>query len=361
MSGDPFGTAALRARVLDAWTASPARFREDANAEEDLALGGYRDRVVVELAQNAADAAARAGVPGRLLLRLADGVLTASNTGAALDAAGVETLSTLRASAKRGTGTPGTVGRFGVGFAAVLAVSDEPRVVSTSGAARWSLAEARATVAGVPALADELTRRGGQVPALRLPWAADGEPETGFDTTVVLPLRDEPARALAARLLEEVDDALLLALPALAEVVVEVDGRRRSLGDAARWHVVRRSGALDPALLAGRPTEERDRPFWSLTWALPVAGQPVPATLHAPTPTDEPLDLPALLIGSFPLDPSRRHVAPGALTDFLVGQAARAYAELVAASDDPLALVPGVVPAGALDAALRTAIVAALA
>jgi len=30
---DPFGTAELRRRVLDAWAASPARFREDANAE----------------------------------------------------------------------------------------------------------------------------------------------------------------------------------------------------------------------------------------------------------------------------------------------------------------------------------------
>ena len=65
---DPFGTAELRRLVLDAWAASPARFREDANAEEDYALGGYRDRVVVELAQNAADAAARAGVAGRLRL-----------------------------------------------------------------------------------------------------------------------------------------------------------------------------------------------------------------------------------------------------------------------------------------------------
>ena len=36
---DPFATAALRGRVLDAWAASPARFREDANAEEDYALG----------------------------------------------------------------------------------------------------------------------------------------------------------------------------------------------------------------------------------------------------------------------------------------------------------------------------------
>ncbi|WP_042389611.1 hypothetical protein, partial [Streptacidiphilus melanogenes] len=56
---DPFGTAALRRRVLDAWAAAPARFREDANAEEELALGGYRDRLVVELAQNAAHAGPR--------------------------------------------------------------------------------------------------------------------------------------------------------------------------------------------------------------------------------------------------------------------------------------------------------------
>ena len=98
---DPFGTTSVRERVLAAWTASPARFREDANAEEDHALGGYRDRLVVELAQNAADAAARAGVTGALLLTLRDDVLTASNTGGPLDPAGVEALSTLRASAKR--------------------------------------------------------------------------------------------------------------------------------------------------------------------------------------------------------------------------------------------------------------------
>ena len=58
---DPFGTAALRAAVLDAWAASPTRFREDANAEEDLRLGGYADTWFVELAQNAADAAGTGG------------------------------------------------------------------------------------------------------------------------------------------------------------------------------------------------------------------------------------------------------------------------------------------------------------
>ncbi len=132
------------------------------------------------------------------------------------------------------------------------------------------------------------------------------------------------------------------------------------VADASRWQVVRRSGALDPVLLADRPVEERDRPWWSLAWALPLAGQPVPGVLHAPTPTDEPLELPALLLGSFPLDPTRRHVAPGPLTDSLVQHAAEAYVELASATADPLALLPAPVPVGRLDGALREALVAAL-
>src|SRR3954464_6747123 len=106
---DLFDTAAIRRRVLAAWRDSPARFREDANAEEDLVRGGYRDRLIVELAQNAADAALRAGAPGRLRLGLngnGDGTgtreaLRAANTGAPLDAGGIQGLATLRASAKR--------------------------------------------------------------------------------------------------------------------------------------------------------------------------------------------------------------------------------------------------------------------
>jgi hypothetical protein len=170
---DAFDTAGLRERVLAAWSASPARFREDANAEEDYALGGYRDRVVTELAQNAADAAARAGVPGRLRLALRDGVLTAANTGAPLDAGGVLGVSTLRASGKR---EGASAGRFGVGFAAVAAVTDEPRIVSRSGAASWSRARSLDLARGVPSLAGELAARGGNVPVLRLPFPADVPP-----------------------------------------------------------------------------------------------------------------------------------------------------------------------------------------
>ncbi|MFJ3672066.1 sacsin N-terminal ATP-binding-like domain-containing protein [Streptomyces sp. NPDC090106] len=379
---DPFGTARLRRGVLDAWATSPARFREDANAEEDLVLGGYRDRLVVELAQNAADAAARAGVPGRLRLTLRDSVLVAANTGAPLDAAGVESLSTLRASAKRDNSV--SIGRFGVGFAAVLAVTDEPAVVGRHGGVRWSLAEARdlalETAAGSPGLGDEIRRRDGHVPLLRLPFAAEGTAPDTYDTAVILPLRDTAAVDLAERLLKAVDDALLLALPGLEEVVVETDGerivRRRAEGPftvvedsregTTRWRTVSAHGPLTPELLADRPVEERLRPHWSLTWAVPVDADGAPAAprtspvVHAPTPSDEPLGVPALLIASFPLDPTRRHAAPGPLTDFLTGRAADAYAELLAAwrpvGPGIIGLVPGPLGKGELDGALRAAV-----
>lgn len=403
-TADPFGTASLRQEVLTAWHTTPTRFREDANAEEDLALGGHRDRLVVELAQNAADAASRTTAPGRLRLTLLDdgtphGVLTAANTGAPLDATGAVSLSTLRASAKRDDDARGAVGRFGVGFAAVLAVTDEPAVLSRSGGVRWSLTEARALAAEAAAqstadgtgegtaprtggLDDELRRREGHVPLLRLPFPAGGPVPDPYDTVVVMPLRDAAARDLAQRLLTGIDEALLLTLPGLAEVTVELpDGSVRTLNrrtdppytviedsrdGTTRWRTVARAGALTADLLAGRPTEERLRPHWSVTWAVPVddAGAPRPPrtapVLHAPTPSDEPLGVPALLIASFPLDPTRRHAAPGPLTDYLVTRAADAYAELLAdwrpVGPGIVDLVPGPLGRAELDGALRAAV-----
>ncbi|MBV9162716.1 MAG: hypothetical protein JO309_10865 [Pseudonocardiales bacterium] len=371
-TADPFGTAALRKGVLAAWQGSPTRFREDANAESELALLGYADRLLVELAQNAADAAQRAGAPGQLRITEERGELRAANTGVPLDSGGVAALAALRASAKR---AGDSVGRFGVGFAAVLGVTDAPRVVSRTGGVEFSAQRTAHAVAGDPALRAELARRGGRPPVLRLVWPVDGNPPPGFDTEVRLPLRAgvDPEALLAAFADEAAD--LLLALPWLHRIdigdrVLRCEGEDpvlvRDGPELRRWRVVRRAGLLPAAALAGLGPEARGE--WSLCWALPVGsdGAPLPLSgevLHAPTPTAERLTLPARLIGTVPVDSSRRHVHPGPAVGLLLDAAARAYPELAAAlvPDQRTALVPTPgFPASEVDAALRAGVLEAL-
>ncbi|GAB2735008.1 molecular chaperone Hsp90 [Salinifilum aidingensis] len=352
---DPFDTAGLRRAVLEAWESSPTRFREDANAEEDLRLGGYRERLFVELAQNAADAAAAAERPGALRVEFEQGLLRVANTGVPLTADGVAALASLRASAKR-TGTE--IGRFGVGFAAVLSVSDEPAVVSTTGGVAFSAERTRAEAARLPGPDEELQRRQGAVPVLRLAWPADERPPEGFATEVRLPLRsDVDVEELRAALVEQVAD-LLLALPALREVRCgERVWHREDVGadgvvvhgpeGADRWLVHRESGAHSESAVSELGAEARHSARWRVCWAVPVddGGAVLPLStdvLHAPTPTEERLSLPARLLASVPLEADRRRVVSSTAANAVLAHAAECYPELLRklAPEQRPALVP---------------------
>ena len=329
-------------------------------------MGGYRDRLVVELAQNASDA----GGPS-LAVTFDGSVLSAANTGAPLDAAGVAALASLRASSKR---SGGTVGRFGVGFAAVAAVADEVVIASTSGSVRFSRARTLEAVRGIASLAEELATRDGRVPLLRLPFDADERPREGFDTEVRITVRADVTPGVQA-MLADVDPTLLLVLPGLErisidgrELIREVDGPDVLL-DGVRWRLARAEGRLDPALLADRPVEERGQDVWRVTVAVPVAQglpAPLPAAVsqvfRAPTVTDDPLSLPAVIAASLPLGPDRRRVQPGPLADAVLGHAADVLAELVAGlPEDParLTLAPPPLGAGEIDARLGAAVLKA--
>lgn len=377
MSSDPFGTAALRSAVLDAWSAAPHRFREDANAEESLTVGGYRDRVLVELIANAVDAAAAAGEPARVLVEFDGDELRVANNGAPLTAAGVIGLASLRASAKQGGDE---VGHFGVGFTAVLAVSDAPVVLSRTGGVRFDRARTAAAVAALhsPELDALVRARSGSVPVLRLPWPDTELPPADWTTQVRLPVRPE-ARAQVWQLLDSLGPALFWALPGLVEVTVAAadtvtwrreegpDGlvRIRAGDRVETYRLAGAEGRLPPELLRGRPVEERRRSHWRVGWAHRLEGDPPDrVAIGAPTPTDDEIAFPATLIGTFPVDDTRRRIADGALTDFLVEQAVRAYLTLVLATEpqDRLDLLPGNgFPLGSLDGALRTGVIRELA
>ncbi|MCX8101862.1 MAG: hypothetical protein N3D77_11570 [Geminicoccaceae bacterium] len=70
----------LNHRTLEAWRVNPDLVQKDAREEESLLASGYHDRQILELVQNAADAAlGRASA--RIELRLGERYLYAANTG----------------------------------------------------------------------------------------------------------------------------------------------------------------------------------------------------------------------------------------------------------------------------------------
>ncbi|MCE4099317.1 hypothetical protein LXL01_00445, partial [Klebsiella pneumoniae] len=132
---------------------------------------------------------------------------------------------------------------FGVGFAAVRSVADRVRVGAGDHAVELSLDRTRAAlddvVADRPDLAAEVAGRGDRLPVLRLPFPARVEVPAGYDTVVEVELRDDAALDAVRAELADVGDPLLLALPALTEVVVAGDGvaERRVADVDERWTV----------------------------------------------------------------------------------------------------------------------------
>ncbi|WP_299574997.1 hypothetical protein [uncultured Williamsia sp.] len=345
MTPDPFDTASLRAAVLAAWTASPTRLAEDAAAEDDLARIGYRDRVVTELAANAADAAGIAGSPGRLDVSSAgDGTVSLANTGAPLTADGVRSLAALRVSAKVGDDI---VGRFGVGFSAVVAVADEVAIRSRHGGVVFSRART------ADALADagiDVPRAG--APLLRLPWPDMTPPAQGFDTEVVLTPRGDAATIVAVA----ADQAPMLLVELVALESITVQGRtiRREVETVAdpAHDVLTVGDASWVQIASGRSR-----------WLMPgTSDAPRPLErerLRAPTVTDVEVTLPALCVADVALTPDRRSLDPAAE----IGTVARGYHLLALALDAAvrLAVVPSpTIPAGPVDAQLRAAVTADL-
>ncbi|WP_439031953.1 sacsin N-terminal ATP-binding-like domain-containing protein [Gordonia terrae] len=354
MSDDPFGTAALRSSTLDAWVSSPTRLAEDAAAESDLVTVGYRDRLLTELAANAADAAAAAGVDGELAVWIDGSELHVANTGAPLTREGVRSLAALRVSAKsagggatgHGDAGRGQIGRFGVGFTATATVADRVEVRSRTGSVVF---DRDATLDAVRAAGISPDDTGGvpEVPVLRLVWASESVPADGFDTEVVLHLRESPGPLVEAMLAQAPD--LVVELDALQRITVtgvEVSVARvpgPELDDAAaRSALVTVSVSGDAA---GKETLPASRRWLEVArggtrWLVDADEGQAPGcdVLRAPTPTDIELSLPCRCITDLPLTPDRRHLHPKAE----IADAAAGYVDLVRLVDPArrLRLVP---------------------
>ncbi len=157
-------------RTLDAYHKQPDLVEEHANLEHDTARGGYAHRQLFELIQNSADALADS-IGGRISLKLTDTHLYCADDGQAMSQDGVRALMFSHLSPKRGTAE---IGRFGMGFKAVLGVTDSPEFFSHSGSFRFNRTEASNLIR----LSVPDTER---CPVLRLPYPMDPWPEMERD------------------------------------------------------------------------------------------------------------------------------------------------------------------------------------
>ena len=316
------------ARLITTYRADPRRREEDANTERSIAEGAYAKRQIFELLQNAADAS-RAG-RGRCKVLLTDSTLYVANTGNPLSVHGVETLMAAHLSAKRDD----QIGRFGLGFKSVLAVSDRPTILSSSGSLsfdrKWSRDELEREFPGRPHYPVTRLARPVDPDTLRRSDRVLDELMTRATTVVVLPLRGHRAlladsmRLFPAEFLlfsqhvERLDvedrqsgSARRITLGRGADGLLELDdaGRRSTWVVQSVVHTPSKQALLDGGYQAARESVE-------ISWAAPLQGAPRGVgTFWAYFPTAELTTLSGIVNGAWKLADDRESLLPGPFND----------------------------------------------
>lgn len=255
------------ARAIDSYRIHPDLVSEHANHEESIRTGGYAGRTLLELVQNAADALGGGGSSteaetGRveIVLDTTGRSLYCANTGRPFSETGLRAITMAHLSGKRGD----EIGRFGLGFKSVLAVSQTPQVLSRSVAFGFNSAEARAALS-------EAARGAKRHPVLRTATPLDAPSEIDSDpvltelatwaTTIVkLPGAENLDRLRNE--LEQFSSEFLLFVPEVREIRLRVVGAEafetshvsRDLGNG-RLRIERPGGDNDEWLVLDRMHE----------------------------------------------------------------------------------------------------------
>lgn len=168
-------------RAITSYRANPNLLSEHANHEESIRVGGYANRTLLELVQNAADAMSGTSDDGsgdsagrvEIVLDMENETLYCANAGRPFSRKGITAISHAYLSSKRGD----EIGRFGLGFKSVLAVTSAPQVFSRSVTFEFNSHEAQTALASVGA-------DGKRFPILRTATLAD--PNAAFEVDPIL-------------------------------------------------------------------------------------------------------------------------------------------------------------------------------
>lgn len=280
------------ARTVESYQVHPDLISEHANHEESIRTGGYASRTLLELVQNAADALTGAessllGRSGRveIVLDTENRALYCANAGRPFSKSGLTAVTMAYLSAKRGD----EIGRFGLGFKSVLAVTNSPQVFSRSISFEFNSPLAREALQRVA--------RAPRYPILRTATPLDARAAIPLDpilaelagwATTIVKLPDIGNVGWLRAEIEDFSSEFLLFVESVREIRLRVVGDQpsetthvsRDLGDG-RLRIERPDGGADEWLVSSamhRPSAEArkevgeavSRPEVKVTVALPA-------------------------------------------------------------------------------------------
>lgn len=311
------------ARCLATYREDPLRVEQDAAIETSTAQGGYGRKQLYELIQNGADALL--GTTGRIHVVLTRDCLYVANEGRAMTAAGVTSLMASHISRKRGD----EIGRFGLGFKSVVAISRRPQVISRSGSFGFDEEQARERIKGVvpdspsypmlrtaePLDSGRLAREDSTLEDL-MSWASTiiRVPLVAGHDHLRADVKDFPAEFLlfspqvSQLTLEDRDEDI-------TRVVALTPGKNGALdldddGTRSTWRVATRRHRPSTAALEDAG-DLAHRESISVSWAVPLTGRTSLGAFWAFFPTEDQTTLSGIVNAPWKMGDDRRNLLPG--------------------------------------------------
>lgn len=315
---------------------------QNAGSAEERVRSDYRGRYAIELLQNAHDACADAAAVGQAWLRLTPTALLVANQGVPFTAERIDSLLQLGDSSKKADRAEHhTIGYKGIGFSAVLEITDQPQIISASTRFCFHRHAARERVGQV------LGSQPRAVPMRYFPFplnqddlgedaaAVEDLVDGGAVTVIRLPLvNPRKAKEVQAELQSGLRPETLLFMPHLQRLTLatpttatrwsrraghrvgpgQLQHLREEGGTTRSWLVASRTVALDKAAVAAL-----DDPLWASVRQANVSigvpwrdGEPDPGRgdqpMHVYFPTDDRLGRPLLVHGDFYVQSNRRRI-----------------------------------------------------
>jgi hypothetical protein len=351
---------------FDEYRRRPNRLVSDFKGESHF-IRDYEGREILELLQNANDAALKADQRGRTHFELHPAGLIAANTGASFSPAGVESLCLPHTSPKRAEG-PQMIGNKGLGFRAVLNWTRFPLILSGELAIVFSMRVAEDIQGKLALLSEELRvciEREKQlsgdrvVPLLAFPgFSPDGDlthfldekqntiysrcrelQEAGYDTVIGMPFDEaESVRAAVEKQVRFLRPEVLLFASSLAELEIVIDGElpacwrrpepvgvtsRVYLGaddkDYREWRLFPKRGTVPREHL---PPEQPSSTEYEVVLAIPTNHKAVFGYLYSYFPTEVRFPYPAVCHVTLDLITNRQQPQNTLANQFIIGELA---------------------------------------